>query len=160
MVNQRRFRGSRSSRTQQGFTLIELLTVIGLLGVLTGLGMANVRSFRQKAYYSVVVQSLRDAFTASSSAFVKDTPPASFGLVSQGSPGAMTDTSARNLLDGYVNPSNTKIQVSYDASCVDAGCTAMFLQVNHCKGSQYAQLIQLGDGTDLRLDRIDGVGCP
>ena len=146
--------------SQKGMTLVELITVIGIVGVLVGSLVPIVNEYRYKARYAIAVQALRDAFLTSGSAHSRETAPPSFNGFQQVQQGRVQDPSAAQLLEGYQNPEGAKISGDYTGACQDGGCQQLFLQVAHCKGKEYAQLVQFGDGSYVWVEHIGGAGCP
>jgi prepilin-type N-terminal cleavage/methylation domain-containing protein len=147
--------------SQRGFTLIELLTVIVILGILSSLGMYSFSVYKQRAAYIVTEQTLGDARTDLEASITNlDNPPGSVALFAQSAQGALQNAAAAALLPSTMVPRNIKFQVSYDADCIDGGCQSEFIQINHCNGTEFVRWIRFGDGVDVLLDHLAGVGCP
>lgn len=147
-------------RSQAGFTLIELLTVIATVMVLAALSISAFSVYRSSAAYAGVATTLRNAVNAASASTINpEELPAAVGLLSQTSPGQMTDARARAFLTSFQLGKNMKIQVSYDPTCTSAACTESFVQVNHCSGKAYQQWMRFGDGSDVLVESIPGAGC-
>lgn len=146
---------------KRGFTLIELLTVISLLGVLAGLALQAFYIYRANGYYAVTESTLKNARTALEAGLSNvDNLPTAVGLTSQASPGSIGDPGLSTLLPGMRLPNNVKLQAMYDDTCDVGACTSEILQVNHCKGSEFARYIRFGDGSDILMQHVAGAGCP
>lgn len=147
--------------SQRGFTLIELLVIISIIGLLAGLGITAFKVYRSNAAYSVVEVSIRDARTAiEASLNDPDNPPLAVPLTAQTAQGVVTDAAASQFLPGFRVPRSTKFQVSYDPTCTVAACQSELVQVNHCKGDEFARWVRFGDGVDVLLEHLAGTGCP
>lgn len=148
-------------KNEKAFTLLELMAVLAILSILMSLAMFSLTEYTATAGYSVAASTLRDARTALGASFNDaNTAPPALGLTTQTSPGGIQDNTARLLLPGMQLPSNVKFSVSYDPSCTDASCESEYLQVRHCRGNEYIRWIRYGDGLDVLLEHISGVGCP
>jgi prepilin-type N-terminal cleavage/methylation domain-containing protein len=150
----------RGHRSQKGFTLIELLAVIGITGVLGGLALTSFYVYRSDAYYATVEAAVRNGITSVEAGLTADPAPGAVSLVTQAAPGFLTDSNASSLMPGFRVPKSSKVRVAYDPSCVDGSCSAVFLQINHCKGDEYIQWMKMGSGVDVLVDRVAGEGCP
>ena len=148
-------------KSQAGFTLIELLTVIAIIGVLSALGVTNLAYYKANAAYASATTTMHNARNALEAGLSDpDNLPGAVGLTSQTSQGSLTNVAAAALLPGMLLPSDVKFQVEYDPACSTGACQSDFLQVNHCFGREYIRFLRFGDGVELYLDHIDGVGCP
>jgi prepilin-type N-terminal cleavage/methylation domain-containing protein len=150
----------RTVSSEQGFTLIELLVVIAIIGVLSGLSFSNMQAYKRTTAYSVATQTVKDARTALEAGLVKEalTLPA-VGPVSQSAAGTPTDASMVQVFPGFLLSQNVKVTVSFDPSCIDPSCTSAFIEARHCQGEQYLNWTRLGDGVELLVQNIAGVGC-
>ena len=149
------------TESEGGFTLIELLTVVAIIGVLATLGATSFSVYRTKAYYAMISQTYEQARTAMEAGINNiDSPPGLVPLTEQKIRGSITDGAANALLPALKLPPEVAFQVSYDPDCLDAGCTKEFIQVNHCKGEEYIQWSRLGNGIDVLLENLSGIGCP
>ena len=147
-------------KSDAGFTLIELMVVIGIIGILSLLGMTSFNVYKKQGAYAVVESLVRDSKTVVEGSLNNvDNPPSAVALVSQSSPGSITDSAAYTLLPELKLPRDVSLSVSYDPSCDVSTCQQQFVQVKHCKGDEYIQWIRFGDGVDVTLDRIAGAGC-
>lgn len=147
-------------RNESGFTLIELLVVIAIIAVLVGLSMTNFSLYKSSASYSVSQNLVRDMFNAAEAGLIDESnPPAAVGLVSQNSPGPMSNPQAAALMSALVVPRNAKVTVEYDPNCFNAGCQQLFLEASHCSALEHIQVIRYGDGFVARLENISGGGC-
>lgn len=147
-------------RQESGFTLIELLTIIGIIGILSLLGVTSFKVYRADAAYSVSETTLRNARSAVEAAINNiDNPPGAVALVSQNSPGPISDANAKAFLPAFQLPKNVKFEVSYDPTCVSGACQSEFLEVSHCFAQEYTRWVRFGDGVDLILEHVSGGGC-
>lgn len=143
-----------------GFTLVELLTIIGIIGVLAALSLSSYTYYKSSAAVAVAETGIHDAQTAFEAGIVDpDNLPASFGLVSQSSQGAIQDASAKDLLPGFRVPRQSKFQVSFDKTCAVLEDSMAYMQLNHCQGDQYVTWERFCDGVTIRLT-VEGEGCP
>ncbi len=147
-------------RSESGFTLIELLTIVAIVMVLSSLALTSFQVYRADAAYSVAESTLRNARSVGEASINNvDSPPGAVSLVSQNSPGALSDASARAFLREFQLPKNTKIELSYDPTCVTAACQSELLQVGHCFSDEYTRWVRFGDGVELLLEHVAGGGC-
>ena len=147
-------------RSEKGFTLIELMTVIVIIGILAGLGIQSFSVYKASAAYGVANKTLRDARTVLEASVANyDSPPSSVPLTVQSSAGPIQDSNAHALLPQMMIPRDVSFQVEYDSSCVDSSCQQQFMQVNHCKGDEYVRYVRFGDGVDVLMEHLAGVGC-
>mgnify|MGYP002382002910 CR=1 FL=1 len=146
-------------KAQKGFTLVELMTVIVTVGVLAAISMQTFREYRAKAAYGVAIAALRDARTGAEAGLVPDGTLNSVSWT-QTTAGAISNADAKQLLTGFQMPRNAKLDVEYNPGCFDASCEILFLQTRHCAANEYANYTRYGDGVELFLDHIAGVGCP
>lgn len=154
------YRRKQRAKRQRGVTIMELMTVVTIVGILAATMLPIMNEYRYKARYAVAFQALHDAHLTSGSSYSRDTQVASFSGVEQVEQGRVRDASAAALLEGFQNPEGAKLYADYDSSCQDGGCQQLFLQVAHCKGKEYAQLFQFGDGSYVKVEHIAGAGCP
>ncbi len=156
----RKMYSAGDSRAESGFTLIELLTVIGTLGVLASLAITGFSVYRASAAYAGAELTLRSARVALDYALSDaDHPPPAIGATSQSIPGPITG--APQLLPGVQLSRNMKMQYAYDPTCIDLSCPwESFIEARHCQGKEYTRWIRFGDGSEVRLEHISGVGCP
>ena len=147
-------------RSQKGFTLIELLTVIGIIGILAGLGIASFAVYKSSAAYGVASATLRDGRTFMEAGLNNyDDPPASVALYTQSSQGPLNDAAAAALMPGMMVPRNVKFQISYDADCASDSCMTALIQANHCQGEQFVRYVKFGDGSETLMENQAGSGC-
>lgn len=148
-------------KQESGFTLVELLTAIVIIGVLSGISIRSFSEYRAKATYQVAVSTLSDGRKALEAALIEpDTSYSSVALLSQTSPGPMTNPAAAALLPGLNLPKNLKVRFSYDTTCTSAACGQAFLQANHCAGTEFIRWQRFGDGTEFLTENLAGSGCP
>lgn len=148
-------------RNQRAFTIIELLVVIAIIGILARLAITAFSLYRASAAYASAESTLRFARTAAEAGTSDegDLPAPVAGYV-QSSAGILSNAAAADYMPGLIMPPDSKIQLSYDPSCIAGGCVQGWAQVNHCSGEKYAAWFRFGDGTDLLLQNIVGAGCP
>lgn len=147
-------------RRESGFTLIELLTIIAIIGILGSLALTSFQVYRSDAAYSVAESTLRNARSALEASINNiDSPPGPVALVSQNTPGVMSDPSARAFLPAFQVPKNVKVEVSYDPTCVIGACQSEFVQIGHCFADEYTRWVRFGDGVDMLLEHVAGGGC-
>lgn len=147
-------------RSEGAFTLIELLTVIGTIGLLAALGLTSFNVYKANAAYASVETTMINARNAVEAGISDpDNLPPAVALVSQKAQGSIQDNAAANFLPGMMLPSKMKFQASYDPTCVDAACQSEFLEAKHCWGKEYMRWVRFGDGVEMYLDHISGIGC-
>jgi prepilin-type N-terminal cleavage/methylation domain-containing protein len=150
----------QSLRSQAGFTLVELLTVIAIIGVLSGLGLASFKVYRGDAAYSVAESSLRNARNAVEASVTNpDATIPSVALFSQNTAGSIQDPSAQVYLPGFQLPKNLRMSVQYDSTCTNAACIAEVLEFSHCFAHEYTRWVRFGNGSDFLLEHVAGGGC-
>lgn len=133
--------------TEKGFTLIELLTVIGILGVLTGLSLVAFSKYRANAAFASVESTIRDSGTDLIASIINpDTLPGGVAMVNQRVPGPLSDGSAASLLPATKVPRGISFSVSFDPGCNAGGCQSAFLEARHEHGEKYKQWVRFGDG--------------
>lgn len=148
------------SNRESGFTLIELLTVVGIIGVLSSLGITSFYVYRSDAAYAVserLVSDGRQSIEATLNA-VDETHPTISNYV-QSTQGPITDATAAKVLVGVNVPRKAKIEVSFDPDCDNSGCVMASVQANHCQADEHIKWIRYGDGVDIRLEHLAGGGC-
>ena len=149
-----------SAMNEKGFTLIELLTVVVLIGILAGLGIASFSVYKRTASYGVATKTLHDARTVlEASVSNYDSPPGSVPLTSQTSQGRLSDPSAYALLPQMQLPKDVKFQVEYNSACADDTCSEVLIQVDPCKGDEFVRYTRFGDGLELQEEHQTGGGC-
>lgn len=147
-------------RNESGFTLIELLTVVGIISICSLLGMTSFYEYRGDAAYAVAERTVADAINAVEAAVTApDIVLPSVAGYSQSSPGAIADSSAVQVLPGFMVPRKTRFEVSYNPTCLDASCEQTAVEVRHCHGRDYVRWLKYGDGVAVRLEHLAGVGC-
>lgn len=147
-------------RSEKGFTLIELLTIIVILGILAALGIQSFSVYKAGAAYGVANKTLRDARTVLEASIANyDDPPGAVTLVSQSTPGRLTDGAAQALLPEMMLPKDVTFRVEFDPSCLDSSCQQQMMQVNHCLGEEFVRFIRFGDGLDVLMEHQAGAGC-
>jgi hypothetical protein len=147
-------------KQERGFTLIELLTIIGIIGVLSYLGITSLYVYRSDAAYAVAEDSVRSAVTALEGGLsVPDVVLPSVAGFAQTSQGSLTNADAQKLLPGMMVPRKVKFEFDYDPGCNIAACEQAAIQVKHCLGRDYVRFVRYGDGSDVRVENIPGAGC-
>jgi prepilin-type N-terminal cleavage/methylation domain-containing protein len=147
-------------KQERGFTLIELFTVIGIVGVLSYLGLTSLHVYRGDAAYAVAEDSVRSGITALEGGLsVPDAVLPNVAGYVQTSQGTLTNADAQKLLPGMMIPRKVKFEFDYDPSCNVGACEQAAIQVKHCFGRDYVRFVRYGDGTDVRLENVPGVGC-
>ena len=148
-------------KRDSGFTLIELLTVIGIIGVVSGLALQSFKEYRARAAYAVAEQTLNDARIALEAALSEPDAAYAFDLtnLSQNTPGPMSDANARSLFPGLNLPKDIKITVNHDQTCISGACLSKSVAVRHCTGTEYVTWQRYGDGVEIKLDHVAGGGC-
>ena len=143
---------------ERGFTLIELLTIIGIIGVLSALSMNSFTLYRATASYAAVQQSLSQARTALESSYSE--PDATFPDVSfdQTVQGRLLDANASTLLPQFQVSRNTKFSIMHDSTCTTAACVSDQITVRHKSAHKYAYWTRFGDGLDVLVEDVPGVG--
>ena len=150
----------RTFHSEQGFTLIELLTVIGILGVVEALGLTSFYVYKSDAAYAVSARLIQDSVQAvEASMSLPDQVFPSVAAYSQATQGVIADPSAATVLTGVMVPRKMKLQFSFDPTCLSSACVAASLQANHCQAIDFPRWFRYGDGVDIRLEHISGVGC-
>ena len=148
-------------KAERGFTLIELLTVIAIIGILASLMLSGFSVYRASAAYAVATDTLRSARNAVEAALTDQNhlPPA-VGLTSQTTQGPIADPVGRQVLVGMQVPRNMGLYYSYDPSCVDPACVETSLEARHCLGKEFTRMVRFGDGIEVLLEHVSGLGCP
>ena len=150
----------RKFKSEQGFTLIELLTVIGILGILAYLGIVSFDVYKSRASYAGAVIALKNTRNALEARLNdQDNPPGALALTTQVTQGPISDAGMASLLPGMIVPNKTNLSVSYDPTCIVAGCQSDLIEVSPCKGLEHVQWIRFGDGVDVLLEHLAGSGC-
>jgi len=145
----------------KGFTLIELLTTTSIIGILAGISIQSFAVYRDNAEYSRAQSTLRHGETAVQAALVvPDISLPAVAMMSQAVPGEFADADARQIVPGLVIPKNVRVHLYNDPACDNGACIAQFMQVNPCNGTKYANWTRMGDGEELYVGQIPGVGCP
>jgi prepilin-type N-terminal cleavage/methylation domain-containing protein len=150
----------RTFQSEQGFTLIELLTVIGIIGVVSALGLTSFYVYKSDAAYAVSARLVQDGVQAvEASLSLPDQILPEVASYSQSSQGPISDPSAATVLSGIMVPRKMKLQFSFDPACLSGACVAASLQANHCQAVDFPRWVRYGDGVDIRLEHIVGSGC-
>jgi prepilin-type N-terminal cleavage/methylation domain-containing protein len=149
-----------SLHNEQGFTLIELLTVIGIIGVVSALGLTSFYVYKSDAAYSSAARLVQDSITAVEAAvsIPDQVLPEVPGYV-QTDQGQVSDPVARTFLEGIAVPRKMKFQFTYDPTCDSSACVQASVQANHCQAVDYPRWVRYGDGLDVRLEHLSGSGC-
>jgi prepilin-type N-terminal cleavage/methylation domain-containing protein len=151
---------AHSLHSQDGFTLAELLVVVGLMGIISALGFTSANVYRGEGAYAVAQSLVRDGITSIEVALsTPDQTLPTIATFSQSIPGAINDSTAAAVLPGLIVPRKVKFQFSFDPSCTHSSCVVASIQANHCQGLKYVRWIRYGDGLDVRLDNVAGIGC-
>lgn len=147
-------------RSQRGFTLIELLTVVGILGILAYLGLTSFYVYRSDAAYAVVTETVAQSVTALEAGGANpDELLPTVTAFTQASQGPLTNSDAAKILPGLRVPRRTKFFFDHDPSCTTSLCEQTSIEVRHCLGQDFVRYVRYGDGADVRLEHIAGVGC-
>lgn len=151
---------SISIHNERGFTIIELLTVVGIIGVVSALGLTSFYVYKSDAAYASAARLVQDSITAVEVAL--SMPDQTLGAVPdyvQTEQGQVSDPAAKALLEGIVVPRKMKLQFSYDPTCESGACVLASVQANHCQAEDSPRWIRYGDGVDVRLEHIAGTSC-
>ena len=147
-------------KSEAGFTLLELLTVVGLISLLSALGLTSFTYYKAAAAYATAESTLHDARNAIEASLIDaDNLPASVPTLSQTASGVITDGDAFEFLPGLRLPNHVRFTVMYDNACIDSDCQSEYVQVKHCFGNEYVRWIRYGDGVEVKMDHISGSGC-
>lgn len=148
-------------RPERGFTLIELLTVVGIISVLAYLGITSFYVYRSDAAYAVVAETVAQSVNAleAGAANPDEVLPSVTGFT-QNSQGSLTNVDAAKVLPGLRVPRRSKLSFDFDPTCNTAACEQAAIEVRHCMGQDYVRFVRYGDGVDVRLEHLAGVGCP
>ena len=147
--------------SSKGFTLIELMTAIATLGILSAMSIQSFKIYRENAHYTRAASALRNGEVAVHAALsTPDIVLPSVNMYSQVVAGEIADLSAREIVPGLVLPVDVRVRVYNDPTCSNGGCIAQFLQANPCHGTSYANWTRFGDGEEILITNLPGVGCP
>lgn len=148
------------SKKEKGFTLIELLVVVATISILAGLGIPTLWSLKSNAAYAVAEDTLRGCRNSGEAGLATAGGIGGLGrTLLQTQADLMGNANAKAYLAGMVVPTNVSIEVEYDPTCLDGGCTTEYVQVKHCNGQQYLNWTRFGDGSEIYVRNIAGDGC-
>lgn len=148
----------------RGFSLSELLIVAAIIAVLALLSMGAVTRAKQMAAFGVSQATMRQVESALSlgsvqvletygQVVVPDTSITNQSVISQ-------SDLLRNLLWGFVLPSNVTLDFSFDGSCYSASCLQTTIAVDHVNACRILHKVIFGDGSEqvMTLPK-SGPGC-
>lgn len=154
------YRPRGDERLEKGFTLIELLVVIALIGILSYLSLKGFAVYRANAAYASVESSLQNArIAAEASQTDANHLPPPVPWYFQNVPGSINDPSAAQYLPGFKVSPDTRFWAFYSPACMDLACQSDFIEVVHCKATEFALWVRWGDGFEIMLHHLPGGGC-
>jgi competence protein ComGC len=126
--------------SEAGFTLVELLIVTGTLSILVTLSVYSYDIYKKSAFDKSTQSSVHHAQGAMQAGLIDNDFMEGSGLawVSLSTSGQPSTQVGRDLLPGYMNPSNLNLTVMYDAWCANGlmgeWCMLSYFRGQHCRG--------------------------
>jgi prepilin-type N-terminal cleavage/methylation domain-containing protein len=154
----------RTHRHERGFTLIELLVVVGIIGILSTLGLQSVAEIRAATYRTVNKVTVHDIYNSVEAGFAdidRLTSP-SYGVAWRKGSLIFNIGDPNSFVPG-VKPGNNNYITIYSypnytsANC--PGCVRVLIYAHECGGKEARSFTEYTDGTKSELNVTDTWSC-
>lgn len=144
----------------KGFSLVELLVVIGIMGIVSALGMTGLAVYKDSAEYSKAESTLRTARTALSVSELDLALGFSMGLTYSGTSGEPLEPALSAVLPGAGVPKEVRIGVLYN-SCegADGAAIKSIVYSQPCRSKRQTYVTKDCAGNEIVLSNVAFMGC-